>query len=340
MSQTPETTETPTPTGPLAAARRALAERATARAERPAAVCAVCGGIVPAGRGEVDGTPDADDAKLDAKRAASVLPPLHGWTRRHTACDDPRVVVRALTGRNVTEEVARRALAAARARRAVGAVAPDAVLLTVGVDAADLDQRVLTSELDGTAWAHVDREQRGRLADAVDELRRQLRLTKPHRCTSGPCGFCGVARSTSWHSSPLKWRDGSAAPLCADCQAVARRRPRSSDTRDLRALAIEALSGASGMGMAETFGERMRMFSELVAPGHDGTEAPWTYAADAWGEIREDARRALPTTLPEPLRSHYVALRRAEREAAMARAAHEAPVRERAELAAAGWPIE
>ncbi|MBD3941643.1 2Fe-2S iron-sulfur cluster binding domain-containing protein [Microbacterium sp. NEAU-LLC] len=334
------TDSTPTAADLTAAVRATLAGHTSARAQRPAALCSVCAGIVPAGRGEVEDAPDAEDDRLDALRAESGLPPLRGWTRRHTACDDPRVIVRSLTGRKVSDDVARLALRAARVRPRTAVDDGYAIVPTISVHASELDRMRLARDLDGTPWAHITPERRAALAEAIDDAQRQIRLQAPHGCTSGACGFCGVARSTGWHASPVTWRDGTAAPLCGDCYKVMARRPRTRELLGLRTLAVEALSGATGMGLADAFGDDMRLFAELVAPGHPGTAEPWAHAADAWGEVREAARRALPSSLPEPLRAHYLALQRAERDAAIARNVHEAPARHRAELVAAGWPVE
>lgn len=197
------------------------------------------------------------------------------------------------------------------------------------------------TEWRGRVWAHLTKRDREAFARVVaDEAREHRLANEPHKCKQGPCGACGVTLSLGWHESPMRWNDGTPAPWCRDCYAVARRRVRSSDPLRLRAIALEALSGASSMDMAEMLGHDMQLFCELVDRGHEGTAARWEFAAERWAELREAARMSYPGSLSPELAAEY---RERVREA---RDAHDARRREsernaaRADAAAAGWPVD
>lgn len=329
------------PTSVLAKARAKLAAVDEKRARLPRAVCAVCGGTVSAGSGRAVG--EAARTPLDARRAKDHLPPLCGFSRRHVRCGSAAAAVHDLTGKVVSEIVASAAIAqvkvplGAEVRFHVGQAKPRADL-EVERSVFPLPTRV--PELSGRAWEHVTQDERERLVKATEIAEREERLhTTAHPCSDGACGFCGVVNALRWHASPLQWRDGSAAPLCDSCNRTVRRRPATRDKFQLRALALEALAGVSGMALADAFGDRMRMFCELVEPGHHGTPNPWEIAEAAWGALREEARIALPHTLPEPERSHYKALASAAREAEQARLRDERQRAAEAEARAAGWPV-
>lgn len=320
------------PPSDLAGARAVLANIASAQAERPRALCAMCGGTVHAGRDLILGEPTIDDLRVDEERKAVGLPALHGWQRRHEACIDSVAIVRAITGRKVPAEVASAALRAANplvhAEGPFRRLALYASLRTSHVED-------LVGWKGGRPWAHLTDDERRTFAAAVDEEAREHRLRhEPHRCTDGACGFCGVALALKWGESPLRWSDGTAAPACGECFAVLRRRRSTRDLQLLRGLGVEMLSGASGLGLAEYFGEDMRLYVDLAGDDHTGTAEPWTYAP-LLAEIREEARMLLPTSLAEPLRSEYTAKLAAAREAADARAAERREAERREELA--GW---
>lgn len=327
--------------GALAAARAKLSEIIAERERLPHAVCFICGGIVHAGAGRSNGTPTREAIILDAKRKRSGLPALAGWSRAHDGCFDSVAVVRTITGLRVSADIAATAVGRARVTLelgerfiAPGEEAPPLPAMLYAVDNADMFNEA--AGWMGQAWGHLTVEARREFADVVTQAEREhYRRTTPLRCVDGPCGACGVATSLAWWKSPMAWRDGSPAPWCADCGAVADRRPVTSDTTGMRALAIEALSGASGMGMGDRFGEFMRMFCELVEPGHPGTDERWQHAPEAWGELREAVRLALPNSLPADLADEYRAKAKAQAEAADAARRDEA----RAEAAAAGWPV-
>lgn len=326
-------------TTPLAAARAKFAEYAADRAVRPRAVCAVCGGIVAAGTGVTDGEPTAAALNIDARRRRESLPALHGWTRMHTGCNDPVAVVRTLTGLSVNDTIAQDALWAVQPPRLVGddgrplpQVAP--------VFACRFAELSSASAWAGGAWKHVKETSRDALAEAVRDAEHQRYFdTEAHRCTDGPCGACGVALSRGWRQSPIRWKDGAPAPWCAECAQVADRRPASREILRLRAVALEALSGASGADMSVRYGEHMRLFAELVDPGHPGTAERWEYAADTWAEVRESARLNYPSSLPDGLRQDYQARVNEIRRTAIAeqRALEEAEARQAD--ADRGWPI-
>lgn len=324
--------------GALAAARAKLAQIAAERERLPRAVCFICGGIVPAGQGRSNGSPARKAVSVDNERKRAGLPPLVGWSRAHETCFDDVVIVRTVTGLTVSREVATLAVREARIAQELGepfatpgqTVAVRPMLLAVDNTEHDNDG------WRGDAWAHMDDSARADFAAAVKRAERsELIRTTPMPCVDGPCGSCGVAESLQWWESPMTWRDGKPAPWCAECGKVAERRPHPSNLTAMRAIAIEALSGASGLSMGERFGDFMRMFCELVDSGHTGTPERWTYAADAWGEVREAARLALPSSLPTELADIYRSKARAiakqidtDRRAAMD-----------ADTRAAGWPI-
>lgn len=325
---------------PLARARQRLAAITAEAAAKPRALCAVCGGPVAAGTGLVDGEPNETANRIDAKRTRGGLVPLRAWTRTHAQCADPVHVVKVVTGLDLSAEVAAAALGYAhRAPLYVDGMRIPGVARIYAHVALDPDH-ALPEAIDGKAWSHVDAETARTFTEVVRETARTLKAPGTAvRCVNGACGSCGVAKSTTWHASPMKWADGSAAPWCADCYQVARRRPWSSDLLRIRAVALEVLSGANDMFMADEIGDRMRLFCEIAGDDHAGTSEPWTFAAEAWADARELARRAFPSSLPDDLRQHYLDLRAAELEAAIARAHHERQGAALAAEKAAGWPI-
>ncbi len=283
------------------------------RHDLPAATCGHCGAQVRAGEGTI--------AREDV--------------RVHARCFDAVYIVHEVTGLDVSDEVALTAVLRAHPRR---------VLDGSGVLPARPPGAIFGYWWGRLApqrpWAHLTDADREAFKRIVAEVERE-HTPKPRlrRCTSGACGFCGVSISTRWWASPLRWSDGAPAPACAACYAVQRRRPRTTDLRRLRAVGIEALSGASGLFLADELGDEMRLFVELVEPGHPGTTGRWEYAADAWTALREKARRMYPHSLPDDIRGHYLELVHAERDAEEARRRHEAETARKAELARAGWPV-
>ncbi|MGN7977477.1 hypothetical protein ACTJJ4_07885 [Microbacterium sp. 22195] len=332
------TTATATTSTPLARARARLDEFVERRARLPRALCAVCGGIVAAGTGERD---DAiAPTRIDVERGHLGEAQLLGWSRRHSDCGQASVAVRQITGRTVSEEIAERALVAVAYPLAIHRRWFVANSFDPEVRALFIGRIPPRPTLTGRAWGHLEDDEPRKLAAAVAQVEREERLrTTPHGCTSGPCGFCGVSTSLSWHLSSLKWNDGSAAPLCRDCYAIVRRRPASTQIERQRVLAIEALSGASALHFEHQFGERMRVFAELVNAGHKGTAERWEHAEDTWSCYREEARRSAPSSLPDGLREHYQALNAADHAAEQARANHAARAAAEAAERAAGWPV-
>lgn len=332
-----------TTANPLASARARLREWGDKLKTHPRAICSVCGGIVEAGFGELDARAAATPA--DAERGRALLPPLLGWSRRHTGCGDYAKAVYEITGRRVSEHVAE--LAVGRVRYPLEAYARTyAASMAYDPDFRELRGGRIPAvpELRGKAWAHIDDNERAELAAAVKDAERDEWLrTTPHCCTDGPCGACGVAKSLRWFASPLKWSDGSKAPYCADCGKVASGRPSTTDIRRLRIIGLEALSGASGMHLEVEYGATMRLFCELVEPGHEGTAERWQLddAAGTWAVFRERARRSGATSLRDPdLKAHYMALNAAEAAAERARAQHDAQREAAAAEKAAGWSVE
>lgn len=309
------------------------AKEQAAAAERPKAICAMCGGVVRAGRELVAGEPTIEDRRVDAERTRHGLPALHGWQRRHEACISSAAIVRAITGRKVSDAVASAALGAANPLVSGGD--PFAVPIYADLRSTHVDN--LTG-WKGKAWAHLTDDDRKRLSELVDEKAREQRLRDaPHGCLDGACGFCGVALSRAWHIVPLKWSDGTPAPACAACSAVVTRRPQTTDMRKLRAIGIEALSGASGAGLADYLGDDMRLFCEVAQDDHSGTAEPWTFAPEALADVREAARMALPGSLPEPLRTEYREKVAAARQALREQRERADADERRAELEGAGW---
>ncbi|MDT0117788.1 hypothetical protein Q9R20_12405 [Microbacterium sp. PRF11] len=323
---------TPSSADELARARAVVAGVEREAVERPRAVCAMCGGIVRAGRDLVTGEPTIADRRLDLERKHAGLPALHGWQRRHEACIDGPAMVRAITGRKVSPAVANAALNAANPPIPGGD--PQAPLpLYAELRSGHVEN---FASWNGKAWGHLSSEERRAFAETVDDEAREYRLrNEDHRCLDGACGFCGVALARKWYESRLKWSDGTPAPACGACYSVARRRPDTRDMRALRRIGIEALSGASGAGLDEYLGDDMRLYVEVAGGDHSGTAEPWTFAPEALEDVREAARLALPWSLPEPLRTEYRAKVAAAREASRQRAAEKREAERRVELA--GW---
>lgn len=279
--------------------------------QMPAAVCAVCGGYIAAGNGTLadvnpwQSTADAAEwREIDEARVRKGLPPLMGWRRRHDGCSSTAAIVVALVGIDTTDEIAAEGLAETRAAVHLSQRHPRA-LGTLALR----DPRP-------RPWAHVDKPDRHRIATMVQ---RAVARAAPHRCTDGPCAWCGVRVATGWSAGPETWADGSLAPFCGDCAAVWARRGHTTDRDRLRGTAYEALTGRGVWGAPD-----MRAYCDVAPTDHPGTDAPWTYA-DALAGIRADA-----------------AMTTAERDALRWALADEAEAAEAAKVAeaarAAGWP--
>ena len=316
------------------AARERIAAVKEDRARLPRAICGACGGVVAEGEGLVS---DPDPWETfdpwvfqDRERIKSGLPRVMRWRRTHARCSTPQQIVQQILGGELLSlEVAAAALDAARV--AVG------WSLVVRASHESIQSRAISGR---QPWAHLTDAARDALREAV---KRERAAVEPRRCRDGACAWCGRSHSVGWRGGPETWPDGSPAPLCADCARVWDTRGNPEDRDDLRACALESLSGANGWG---SDGMGIRTFADVAGDDHAGHPQPWAYAPDALAALREEARRSWPSSLSEPLRSEYVArrseaTRRALEETRAAQAAEAAAEAERkAEAArAAGWPI-
>ena len=318
----------------------ALNERERARLDAlrrlPRALCAVCGGIVPAGEGSRDGISKwassdgrAEWSMNDRERIKRGLPPVDEWRRRHERCaTTPAIVEQLIDVHGLSPYVAGSALGALREpllARDRAATATHAFLASQ--DAAP------------RPWAWVGDAEREALRRAVDRARATV---EPRRCKSGACAWCGVAESIGWRSSPEKWSDGKPAPLCRACAVVWDGRGAPQDRDGLRSSALQALSGAASMTNADL---GLRCYVDIAKDDHSGTATPWAYAP-ALAEITERARLTWPGSLPTGLRDEYTEKASQAKREAWAALAAERTAADRARLRAeadaareAGWPV-
>jgi hypothetical protein len=321
--------------GALASARRAIHKIVERHKRLPRAVCRLCGGVVGVGQGQVYGEPGVEAERSDRERERAGLPPIRAWTRQHETCLDDSRVVRTLTGLEVSPEVANAALMSTtpvlEGHRRPGAVRPVYAYQRALGNVAPLPWS-------GGPWSHVSAEDRRQLTQTVREMHQDTQVrARPHACVDGPCGWCGVRLSTGWMESREKWRDGSPAPLCADCNPVEGRRPPMLSREALRAGTLEALTGLSMAGLQEIAAKTIKAYADVADDDHPGTDERWAYAPETLHEIRERFRMGYWHMLKEPLRSQYGELARAARGAAGVRSRQEREAAERAELAQAGW---
>uniref|UniRef100_UPI0025FB1626 hypothetical protein n=1 Tax=Microbacterium sp. TaxID=51671 RepID=UPI0025FB1626 len=293
--------------------------------------------IVPAGEGSRDGVSKwassdgrAEWSVNDRERVKRGLPPVDEWRRRHEPCaTTPAIVAQVIDVHGLSPYVAGSALGALREPLLARdrAASPTAAFLA----AQDAAPR---------PWAWVGDAEREALRRAVDRARATV---EPRRCKSGACAWCGVATSIGWRSSPEKWSDRTPAPLCRACAVVWDRRSQPLDRDGLRAAALEALSGANGMG---SDGLGIRAYADVAGEDHNGTATPWAYAPDALAEVAERARMTWPGSLASGLRDEYLEKVSAAKREAWAALAAERTAAEQARLQAeahaareAGWPV-
>lgn len=298
----------------------------------PAAVCAACGGIVPAGRGTLKGAntwsnPDALSwSQIDKERRKIGLPALFAWRRRHDGCADSAGMVEQLTGDVLSPALAGLALT----RLSTPILVQNRSRTPNEADTAHRDVKP-------RPWSHLTDADRAALPRAVNAVRAQVEL---RRCREGACAWCGVSHSIGWRKGPETWADGSEAPLCRACAEVWDRRGQPKDDRGRRACALEVLSGANSL---ESDGLGIRTFADLAGDNHRGHAQPWQYAPAALEALKERARLTWPTSLPGALRDEY--LPRAVREqrdryaAALNAQRAEEEAREQEAARAAGWPV-
>ena len=211
--------------------------------------CARCGASVPEKGAVQDGT----------------------W-RLHPGCTDDTRVLRVLTGdRRVTpdeaEAVWRDVRGVPEYRRARGALP--------GMPSSQ--RRPLKAM---PAWEFLGENDRDMLRAALAVVRTPPKVRQPRRSRLGACGWCGRARSFTWHKVPgWMWPDGAPAVLCSACVQGWRAagRPSKLDADRWPGHALALMVGAVEP-MADWSG-RFGCSVYVDAPGADrgGVEAPWSW---------------------------------------------------------------
>lgn len=260
----------------VAAVREAREAEQARRAELVASVCRVCGAQVAAGEGTIE--PESTLRDPQWKRNHEVV---HGWRRQHDACrPDAGAVIRRLTGIEVTESEVAEVL------RAMRDLAPYAA------GRYDVERGQFPPQT-AEPFAWIDRETRDWLREVVEHVRAESR---PSQCVDGACGLCGRAESIGWRKSPLTWRDGSPAPLCAPCATWYDRAGQPSDLDSLRRVAVRLWLGERWWQMGVPATESgFRLFCEIAteAEREEGCE-PWSYRPAALAVVRETLYRMRP----------------------------------------------
>jgi hypothetical protein len=293
------------------------AERLRHLRELPPALCRICGGHVRTGEGTRLPAQLGDDERMYAEwqavlareRLGALSLPLRryraavdDWRRAHDECVPEHVaVLQRVLGRRFPTDLTPRQAAEIAAEAGVALTASRA------------------QYRGGRAFAWIGRADRRALLEAVALVQS---AETPRLCADGRCGMCGRSRSLSWAQSPLRWPDGSPAPLCAECWSAWDRHPdRGERIEDLRVIGAQQLSGVSAFEMTP-FG--LLLACEAPAVDRHAEAAAWAYS-DRLSAIREGIRTQWPGGLTDPAeRDRYRELKRErDREQARERAAAE-----------------
>jgi hypothetical protein len=317
----------------VAQAREAREAELQRRAELPASVCRVCGASIAAGQGDRAPEPPfvgirERDERLGMLRDLPAV--VDGWRRRCEACaaagrrgEVEAEAISGIVGRPVSQADACDVVAALRRWTLRDPVTgrPDGVELQVPL-------AEITGRYGREPWEHVTTEERERVADVLQQV---IAARNPARCSDGPCGLCGRSQAVRWFESAMRWADGSAAPVCGDCEPTyaSRSEPRDRDGDALARVAIEILTGwAVPLGIHAP--EGVKAFCESQNADREGTPEPWQYAAERIADLRFSIWRAQPELAPDDMREaaegwrrDYLAERAADAEAeAQTAAAH------------------
>jgi hypothetical protein len=306
----------------LKAARARLAlERARHDAERARradlvpAHCRVCGGPVAQGEGERLPEPPSDrhgdswsvvhESWMPAPRGADRWRRAHDRCARMTRAD----AIAAVAGVRLSEEQAQR--------------------VDVALPIAAAGPWNTTSE---RPWGFVTDAERAALRHAALLARAVGRAIQ---CADGACGVCGVRYAASWFESDLRWRDGSPAPVCGDCDPIWTRwggtSAHASREERQRAAALEALTGYR-LPLGHAAPQGLEPYARSSDGDPVGHEHPWAWSPRL-EELRSEVWRVRPQLAPDDRRDEFEAQRSAD-VAAKAQARREA-----AEAEAAAQPV-
>lgn len=151
-------------------------------------------------------------------------------------------------------------------------------------------------------------------ADDREHLRRTARRvvaeSRGARCADGPCGGCGITIATGWTKSPLRWADGSPAPLCGACTSAWQTAAEPTELEDVRHVLFSAFAGMPRrLGDREVHG--FRTFADVATPHErqEGNAERWQYRPDALRQVQHYARTSRPQYAPEDSRAYYEKLR-------------------------------
>ncbi|WP_314475151.1 hypothetical protein [uncultured Microbacterium sp.] len=158
----------------------------------------------------------------------------------------------------------------------------------------------------GRPWAHLSTEQRERVQQVLREV---IRNRQVGPCVQGACGLCGRRDSLRWFEGYafLTWPDGSPAPMCAECQGVADRRPAPQSVEELRVIGVECATGFAQWGY--TAPAAFRCYAEVKGSDGNGYAEPWDYG-EGIREFRDQMWTDRPSLAPADRRDEY--MRRAQ----------------------------
>lgn len=274
-------------------------ERRERETALPRSICNVCGGRARAGEGSREPEPFTGLAPHPANPSRRVVisaphapEDADGWRRTCAICVEATAgeIVGAVVGHAVSD---------ADARNVIGRMHR--------FDEADtLVQEFPTAQAMGHAtgrpWAHLSAEQRERVQQVLREVTRDRQIGP---CVQGACGVCGRRSSRRWFAAPafLRWPDGDAAPVCAECQEVADRRPEPQSIEELRVIGVECATGFAQWGY--TAPPAFRLYAEAKDADGNGHAEPWDYG-DGIREFREQMWTDRPSLAPADQRDEYV----------------------------------
>lgn len=247
-------------------------DRRAREAALPRALCRICGGWAKAGEGDRYEPPARglliDPVNPERRRIAGpVNAPANAddWRRECQSCASASMaeLVGAVLGAEVAEGDASTVV------QRLKSIDPE---LQIHVDFPTAQALGVAT---GKPWGHVRREHRERVRQVLREV---ISERLPGISKWGACGLCGRRHSVRWFEGPgyMTWRDGSKAPVCAECQEIVDRRPAADNIQRLRAIAVEAATGHAQMYYAAP--EFFRCYFESHDSDGNGYAEPWSYS--------------------------------------------------------------
>lgn len=285
---------------------RGWMERDEQRREReaalPRAVCKVCGGWAKAGEGSREETPVKmrPHPTRDGVMITSDPAPANAddWRRECRTCAASSMadIVRQVIGQELSEADAQVVVSRMKT------IDPERLTMHLGFPTAQA-----TGGGTGRAWGHLHGEDRERVRQVLRDVTRERQIGP---CVQGACGLCGRRNSLRWFEGYafLRWPDNTPAPVCAECQEVADRRPVAQSIEQVRVVAVEAATGHAQWGY--TAPQEFKVYAEVKDCDGNGHPEPWTYSPGIIA-FREDMWESRPSLAPAERHDEFTSRLRA-----------------------------